>query len=342
MIRRRDTERGVRWDVIWREADRKQRSKTFRTKRDAQTFENELLRSKQLGAFSRDEPSRVSLSEYIDSWFAGHGPTWSPTTIVQRRSACTAWIVPMIGSVPLAELGPAKVRAWRADLAGRTTPGNANAVVAVLSAAMGAAVTDGMLPYNPCSGMRRLRVPKGNQSRTAWRQARRLLPYLERREDRLRAALMLIAGLRPSEASALTWGDVMDDHLVIGKTIQGGVIQPTKTGVVRICPIFDELHVELSRVKRRSDSDWVAPSPNGAPMNTHNYSRRVFAPAARRAHVDVTQYGLRHAAATWMLVDLGIPPVLVASYLGHSPAILLGTYADALTTGSHQTRSPAR
>lgn len=342
MIRRRESKSGVRWDVGWLEGDRKQRKKTFRTKRDAQAFENELLRSRQLGAFARDEPSKQSVRDYLGSWFAGHGPTWSPKTVNQRRSACQAWIVPMIGSVPLAELGPARVREWRTDMAGRTTPGNANAVVAVLSAALGAAVNDGLLPYNPCAGMRRLRVPKATRERPEWREARRILPYFERPEDRLRAALMLMAGLRPSEASALTWGDVRDDHLLISSSMHGTVIQPTKTKIVRVCPIFEELRVELSIVNRRGDRDWVAPSPTGSAMNTHNYSVRFFAPAARRAGVKTTQYGLRHAAATWMLVDLGIPPVLVASYLGHSPEVLLRVYADALPTGRFPVREPPR
>jgi integrase len=274
----------------------------------------------------------MHVAGYIERWFATYAGTWSPTTIVQRRSACTAWIVPMIGNVPLAELGPARVAEWRADLASRTTPGNANGVVAVLSAALTKAVREGLIPFNPCRDLGRLRTPPRTKARTPWQEARRILPYLERPADRLRAALMVYAGLRPSEASALRWGDVRDGYMVIETSIQASAVETTKTRTTRTCPIFPELAVELEASGLRGSSMWVAPSPQGKAANTHNYYTRVFSPAAVRSGVAVTQYDLRHACATWMLVDLGIPPVLVAGYLGHSVDVLLGIYSDAVPT----------
>lgn len=330
MIRRRETARGVRWDVIWREPGRRQRSRTFRTKRDAQAFEAQVQRDRSMGAFARDEPVRSPLGDHLRAWLDQGEPSWSPNTVRQRRSAIRAWLEPGLGNVPMSELGTARIREYQAHLATQTTAGNTRNVMAVLSAALGAAVDDGLIPYNPCSSVRGVRAGAPRRRRVDYRTARRVLPYLSG-ANRLRAAIMLMAGLRPSEASALTWADVHEDYIVVERSIQQGAVHPTKTGAVRTCPIHDDLRVELSLADRGRPDDWVAPAPAGGPVNVHNYSRRVLAPASRRAGIPLTQYDLRHACATHMLVDLGIPPVLVASYLGHGPGVLMDIYADAIS-----------
>lgn len=51
-----------------------------------------------------------------------------------------------------------------------------------------------------------------------------------------------------------------------------------------------------------------------------------------RSERDVYEVGwhdMRHTAAT-LLLQAGIPPVVVAGILGHSPAVLMSTYAHAL------------
>lgn len=327
MIRRRDTGQGVRYDVIWREGD-KQRSRTFRTKRDASLHEAEVRRTKASGAYHRGSPSRMTLSAWLDQWMESGTPTWSPTTVKQRTSALRKWVRPAIGSIALADLGPERVREWHTWLARSTGPTNANNVTAVLSAAMGAAARDGLIPYNPCGALRRVRRDRPAKRRPTWQEARRILPYLSGHE-RLRAALMLYAGLRPGEASTLTWGDVHDDRIVVSGSAQG----PTKTGVVRSIPMPRELVPELELVGRRAPGELVAPSRTGVVVSTHNFQTRVMRPASQAAGVAAHQYDLRHACATHLLVDERIAPVLVASYLGHSPETLLRVYADALPAG---------
>jgi integrase len=324
MIRRRSTSDGPRYDVIWREGD-KQRSRTFRTKRDATLHEAEVRRTKASGAYHRGSPSKTTLSIWLDQWMESGRPSWSPTTVKQRESALRKWVRPSIGSIPLADLGPERVREWHTWLARSTSPTNANNVTAVLSAAMGAAARDGLIPYNPCGALRRVRKNRPARRRPPWQEARRVLPYLSG-HDRVRAALMLYAGLRPGEASTLRWGDVHDDRIVVAGSAQG----PTKTGVVRSMPLPRELAAELELVTRGAPDDLVAPSRTGVVMSTHNFQTRVMRPAARAAGVEVHQYDLRHACATHLLVDERVPPVLVASYLGHSPETLLRVYADSL------------
>jgi len=57
----------------------------------------------------------------------------------------------------------------------------------------------------------------------------------------------------------------------------------------------------------------------------HWFDKRVKAAGLRRIRL----HDMRHTAATLML-QAGIPPVVVAGILGHSPAVLLSTYAHAL------------
>jgi integrase len=49
----------------------------------------------------------------------------------------------------------------------------------------------------------------------------------------------------------------------------------------------------------------------------------------------ITFHGIRHTAAT-LLLSGGIPPHVVAKRLGHSPAVLMETYAHVLRADSRE------
>jgi hypothetical protein len=64
---------------------------------------------------------------------------------------------PYLGSVRLVDLGPGRVRDWRAQvLRGGASAHTANAARSILSSVLGAAVQDGRLPANPVLSVRDL------------------------------------------------------------------------------------------------------------------------------------------------------------------------------------------
>lgn len=331
-IRRRTTSSATRWDVIYREGG-KQRSLTFDTRKAALDFEAERRRMKRMGAYGPKAPSSMTLEQWLTRWQANYGGEWSPRTRVQRKSAIEVWITPGIGHVPLAELGRARIIEWRTAMAGKTTALNANNVMAVLSASLGvAASSEDLVPYNPCAGVKKLRV------RADERTERRafdmddiewLLSHVEDPVYRLRGALMALAGLRPAEAAGIRWDDVQDDYIIVARSVHDGKADDTKTTIERRVPIFDRMRPYLY-VERRGQ--WLTPGARGGPANHRWWTRTHWAPANQQAGCSVKPYELRHSCATWLLRDEGVDPVQVAAWMGHSARILLDTYAHVPVT----------
>jgi hypothetical protein len=80
---------------------------------------------------------------------------------------------------------------------------------------------------------------------------------------------------------------------------------------------------------KRDTNRLVIVNQAGEPLHPatwgHWFDQHVKAAGLRRIRL----HDVRHSAAT-LLLQAGIPPVVVAGILGHSPAVLLTTYAHAL------------
>jgi integrase len=333
-IRKRTTTGGTRWDVIYREGGR-QRSLTFDTRKEALDFEAERRRTKRMGVYGPREPSSMTLGDWLTRWEDNYSVEWSPRTKTQRKSAVKVWIRPAIGHVPLSELGRSRIIEWRAAMMGKTTALNANNVLAVLSAALGAAASEDLIPYNPCQGVKKLRVrPDERSERRAFEldDVEYVLSLIEDPIYRLRGAVMGLAGLRPAEAAGVRWQDVVDDYIVVARSVHDGKADDTKTTIERRVPVFDRLRPYLD-VERRGE--WLTPGVRGGPANHRWWSRNHWSPATRNAGIYMTPYELRHSFATWLLRVERVDPVQAAAWMGHSPRVLLDTY-------SHVTVEPRR
>ncbi len=62
------------WKAFWRDPRGKQRSKTFRTKKDAQTFLSEIHTQKSRGEYVSPHAGRMRFGEHAREWMAAkHG-----------------------------------------------------------------------------------------------------------------------------------------------------------------------------------------------------------------------------------------------------------------------------
>lgn len=153
--------------------------------------------------------------------------------------------------------------------------------------------------------------------------------------------LCFYAGLRPSEATALTvdrctlpdegWGSLRIEQAVqdIGPTWTeaGEEIGEPKTHA-RTVPIPPQLVAILrTHIGERTDG-LVVPTRNGTPVQPSNWGK-AWREAVRAHHKTWVVYDLRHACATiWLRC---VPIGECARRLGHSPEVLLSTYAGVLT-----------
>jgi integrase len=319
----------VRYLARWRDGNRS-RSRTFDRKGDAEDFERDQRRRAQLGAHTPVAPSRELLEEWLRRWWSLEASTWARSTRLQRGGVMDRWITPSIGSVRLRDLGPARVREWRgAILEEGCPPTQANAALSVLSAALGAAVRDGLLPANPCHGLRRVPAHVARPRALSPHEVERLRAAMPTVRDVVMVGLLAYAGLRPGEALALTWGSV-GQFLVVDSAVSAGELRRrTKTGsrrtVEAITPLAEDL--ALLRPARPDPDALVIAGPRGGVLDLHNWRARVWREACDRAGVKATPYDGRHTYAS-LLIHEGRSVPFVATALGHaSGRMTLAHYA---------------
>lgn len=156
------------------------------------------------------------------------------------------------------------------------------------------------------------------------------------------ASCLFYMGLRPSEALGLTidnlklpaagWGEALIDVSVTDAgsrwTAEGEELGPPKTGVSRTVPIPPVLVAELRDWVDARTEGLLVPTRNGTPVAISNLDR-AFRVASEKIGFPIKPYDLRHTCATIML-RAGVSIGESARRLGHTPEILLRTYAGVL------------
>ena len=127
---------------------------TFATKALAGAFLASVETDMRRGTwFDPTAATAVSLGEYAATWLTQRtvkGRPLAPRTLDTYRHSLEAWIVPTLGSRPLGEVGPADVRRWHQFVLSQTGPTAARQAYALLRAVFNTAVSDDIVPRNPC------------------------------------------------------------------------------------------------------------------------------------------------------------------------------------------------
>jgi integrase len=279
-----------RYQVRWREEGR-QRAESFRTLEEARAFEGKVYQRRIAGAFAPAEPSDMRLSAWIESWWRRDSGNWSETYRRNRAGIIDRWISPYLGDVRLRDLGQTRVREWRAQLQREGASNNrVNVATTELSAILGAAARDGLVPFNSCRDIKRL--PHRVEGHKAWPPIvfERLRSEMAPR-DALMVSLMYLAGLRPEEALALTWGQVREHTLLIDRAAPLGKATVTKTGkagtVTIVAPLAEDLAAARALAQARGlagrGDQVIAASRGAGDIITLHYWREKIWDVARDA-----------------------------------------------------------
>jgi hypothetical protein len=146
---------------MWRE-DGRQRSRTFDRRRDAEAWDREVKRRRQLGplAVSQLTERGPTLGEWIaDRWAPEHGATLTPRTRERYASSYALHAAPWLDDAPIRDLTVSRLRAWQADRAARGV--SAHAIVRTrtfLSSVLRHAAESEAIPANPLA---LVRAPRG-------------------------------------------------------------------------------------------------------------------------------------------------------------------------------------
>lgn len=334
-IRKRMVQGRPRWDARW-EADGRWHSRTFDRREDAEAHERRIRDQLRLGAFAQVEPSRQVLDDWLAEWWTRYAVAFAPRTRRQRRGVIEKWIVPYIGRVRLADLGPGRVGDWRAEiLAAGCPPIQANKALKALSAALGRAVRERRLPFNPCSLVDPLPELTARPKALTPSEVEGIRAALPTLRDRVLVSVMGYAGLRPSEALALGPQHLLGGVLLVERQVEeDGSLGVPKSGRARTVELIAPLIEDLERLRRAPAEKgpllfWSRGSrrPEGGPLELHNWRNRVWRPACADAGVVAVPYDLRHTFASLRLHEGRSLPWLSVQ-MGHGSAkVTLDRYA---------------
>jgi len=284
------------------------------------------------------------------------------TDITPKAQEQYAWAIPHIeaglGAIQLLMLVREDVAGWIQALAngGKLSKRSVQICRTVLRAALTEAVDEGLIPRSPAARVglpRTVAKPVRVKETETWTadEVDRFLEATASHRWSVAFRVSVLYGLRRSETLALKWNNL---DIEVGTLKIDESIVATRTGTEwsnaknersrRTIPIDEE--TMRAFVRRRAeqaaerlvagseweDNDLIVATRVGRLVLPRSYDRALerFVESAELPRL--TSHGLRHTAATHMVQqanDLGELRA-IADILGHSPEMLMNTYAHAL------------
>ena len=334
--------------------DRPRQLGTYPSQRAARRALAELLERGDAETAVRAEKGTVA--EFIDAWAAAKVDVSAKSR--QQYDWAASHIRKGLGGIPLDQLTREDVATWIDGMAAGGVYARRSIQIfrMVLRAALDEAVAEGRLRRSPAArvGMPRV-VVKADRVREvpAWTEddVRKFLAAVKDHRWYGPIRLDVLYGLRRSELLGLKWGDINlkagTVRIERGLTEVGGV--PTWTDGKnarsrRTIPIDPTTAQHLGAHRRRQaeerlaagsswvDNDLLVASRTGTVVSPGNFDQTLERLVLRAGVPRLTSHGLRHTAATHMVrhaSDIGEIRA-AADLLGHSPDMLMRTYAHAL------------
>ena len=323
---------------------------TYSSRRSAQTAASSFAAAGEVGG------ERGSVGHLVEQWAASRVDVGAGTRAMYEWAA--ARIARDLGAVRVDRLDRADVARWLDGLAvgGELSRRSIQIMRMVLRAALADAVESGQLRRSPAArvGMPR-QVAKAEREREAdaWTEdeVQRFLAAIAGHRWAAPIQLCVHYGLRRSELLGLRWSDVDLDTGVIrierGLVEVHGQLQWTGRQERTVSPPRADRSSDGRGPRRASqvpvggaprrrppveDNDLVVAIKTGSPVSPVNFNRTLQRLVDRAGVPRLTSHGLRHTAATHMVRhadDIGEIRA-AADLLGHSPDMLMRTYAHAL------------
>jgi integrase len=298
---------------------------------------------------------RLRTDKYLQSWLKDTvRPSRKPLTHEKYASVVANHIVPVIGKVPLARVGPEHVQKIQGRmLAQGLGTASVFGMRTTLSAALSQAERWNLISRNP---VRLVDPPRRQETEPRVLTPEESAAFLAAaRGDEFEQlfATMLLAGLRPAEARGLAWAHV---HLsgstpfievrqqVLELKNQTPALKGRRKARTRILDVPKSRHgrrsiplipmaVRVLQAQRacvsglavRGVADLVFPSDQGQPLVSRTV-RDHFARIALQAGIQgATPHTLRHSTGTFLLAA-GVPDRVVQDILGHGSAAVTRLY----------------
>ena len=332
----------VAYEVRWREGKRN-RARRFDLKRDADAFDRELARRRQLGPLAVQQLTvkGPTLADWIATrWAPEHASQLEESTRELYARNYADRVEHHLGHLPLQELTVGRLREWQTELlrAGVSPHGVLKARV-FLSSVLRHAAESEAIPGNPLS---LVRAPRQDHKE----EVQPLVPLLIEEirallqpRDAAIVSVLAYSGLRPGEMRGLRWQEVRERTLLIHRAATpAGKAKAVKNRRYRTVRLLATLVEDLAA--------WRDTAPSGAARalvwprsdgeiwtrdDWDNWREDVWRPVCREVGLDPIPrpYDLRHSFASLLLAE-GKTVHEVAQQLGHSAEQTLRTYGHVI------------
>ncbi len=326
---------------------------TFATKKEAEKAGRDALSARDRGIDLA--PAKVTVAEIVERYLRDRQGRCAAKTMQEYRKLANSYIIPHLGSKPLAKLRPAHIAEWQTMLAerggseGRTlSPKTTFHARSLLSGTLRWACKMQLLVVNPCVAVDAPVVRRSTASALAGDEVARLLSAASEGRWAAFVTLALTLGARRGELLALRWASIDVESATItisaslSQTKDGIALKGTKTDRTRTIPLSRPALEAIARQRATQAADklrvgalyqdqgFVFADELGSPISPMA-ATNAYARIAKKAGISSTRlHDLRHTAATTMLLA-GIDVTTAAGILGHStPTTTLGVYAHVL------------
>lgn len=168
-------------------------------------------------------------------------------------------------------------------------------------------------------------------------QVRQCFAALSQRE-RLIAKLAVLAGMRPGEIFAMTWGRLTATHADIRQRVYRRKLDTPKThNSTRLAALSEGLLADIETWKSVAifarDEAWVFPSERMTPLSKDNCWRRSMLPKLQAVGLEWANFQVMRRTHATLMRQLKADPKLVADQLGHTVDVSLNVYAQSPVEG---------
>lgn len=327
----------------------KERTKTFRTQRDARNWLNEQEVAKSRNDWIDPTSGRVTFREFAEQWQGVQ--VWRPSTSYQVESYFRTWVYPRLGDKPLGAIRPTHVQAMVKELSEHLAPNTVKAIYRHTAAAFKAATRDRLITRTPCEG---ITLPKATKdTRIVPLEVDQIRAVADAMPDRWQTTIMLAAGtgLRQGEVLGLTLDRVdflrrtvkVDRQMLTPSSGQPHHGPPKTQASYRTVPLPDVIAFELSEHLRNfppAADGLIFTRADGRPIPRAAIGG-AWRTAAKNAKLPegVTFHDLRHFYAS-LLIRHGESVKVVQTRLGHaSAAVTLDVYGHLWPDSEDRTRA---
>ncbi len=316
------------------------------TKEEVRRKRRELLTNADKGMLPSSE--RWTVGQYLEHWLDNViKPNRRATTYRDYRNTVYRHAIPMFGRVKLSKLQAAHLEALYAEMRGKgLAPKTIKNAHGTIHSALEHALRHGLVLRNVAQAVDRPKAKRAEMHVFTWEQAKTLKDAIAGTRWEAMITLAVTTGMRQGELLGLQWRDVDLEagRVHVSRQLdRDKTLSETKTDKGRRVIDLPPFAVEALRAHRArqlehrlgagpewEDHGLVFTTYQGRPLGHRNVIREYAKLLQRAGLPHVEFHGLRHTAATLMLVQ-GVPAKVVQEMLGHSQvSVTLDIYSHVI------------